>query len=71
MSDSTLLILGCVVTFIAIAGAYVAIRGVFDKHNELGPAGADTPVRGDQRPRKRPLSGIAHESVSAAGRDPS
>lgn len=33
MTDATLLMIGCAVTFTAFAGAYIAIRGEFNESN--------------------------------------
>lgn len=48
MSDATLLLFGCAVSFIAAAGAYVALRERYLEHEnapEEAPVVAAVPVR--------------------------
>ena len=51
MSDATLLMIGCAVTFTAVAGAYLVIRESYT--GESRPSAARAPVK-NQRPARGP-----------------
>ncbi len=54
MSDATILIVGCAVTFTAIAGAYLAIREGYQRRTPIRSLSTQAPGRFAGRREARP-----------------
>lgn len=54
MADATLLIIGCAVTFTAMAGAYVALRGGFEERKPSHPEAVTARNTKPLRPLRKP-----------------